>query len=78
MEIELNASKMEKMGTSRLEAIVSLYCLNGLDDVEFFVMALREMTAKICYLTQQELKVDVLLITLRLLHQTLVLSGGSR
>lgn len=66
------------MGTSRLEAIVSLYCLNGLDDVEFFVMALREMTAKICYLTQHELKVDVLLITLRLLHQTLVLSGGSR
>ncbi|KAK2564622.1 hypothetical protein P5673_012091 [Acropora cervicornis] len=31
---------MEKMGTSRLEAIVSLYCLNGFDDVEFFGMAL--------------------------------------
>lgn len=46
MEIELNASKMEKMGTSRLEAIVSLYCLNGFDDLEFVGIALREMTGQ--------------------------------
>ena len=27
---------MEKMGTSRLEAIVSLYCLNGFDGYGIF------------------------------------------
>ena len=37
IDIELNASKIEKMGTSRLEAIVSPYCLpNGLDGCGIF------------------------------------------
>lgn len=37
INIELNASNIEKMGTSKLEAIVSPYCLpNGINGCRIF------------------------------------------
>ena len=65
INIELNASNIEKMGTSKLEAIVSPYCLpNGLNGCDIFHDGITwNDRAKICYLTQHELQVHVLLIS---------------